>query len=161
MKGTKNRFTKPTLYFSLVGFIAAAIPALFFIGVESCLEKLGYSCISAIPIICNCAAFICLLLPISFFVYLLRSHSSFSDSQIKGRILIFDSILFLCIPTALEPYVSTANTLCNVADGQNGLELVFSAWLALPVLLLFSFIFEQIFKGRQIAILNSDGFIAV
>jgi len=39
--------------------------------------------------------------------------------------------------------------LCNGNGGQNGLELAFTAWLALPILILFSFVFKRIFKQTK------------
>ena len=148
-KRSINSFTKPTLYFCLVGFIAVAFPAYVLLGLEYCLEKLGYSCENAILSICKCATYICLITPVTFFYYLFRSRNWFSISQIKRRILLFDLTLYVCIPAALEIHFSTPQILCNVTDGQNGLELAFSAWLALPVVMLLSVVFEQVFKGRS------------
>ena len=39
--------------------------------------------------------------------------------------------------------MTNANTLCYVSDGENGLEFIFTAWLGLPIIMVFSYIFSQ------------------
>lgn len=149
MGDTRYKFIGPTISFSLIGIIISAFPAIILLGSESGLEKLGLDCIEAMSVIWHFAVCICVLLPVFFFFYLRRSERWFSDLGIKRRVIFFNSALYVCIPAALEPYFSTAHTLCYVSDGQNGLELVFSAWLSLPILLLISVAFELFFRKRQ------------
>jgi len=46
-------------------------------------------------------------------------------------------------------FFSERKTLCYVADGQNGIQFVFTAWLAIPILICLSLCFQAVLKKRN------------
>ena len=69
---------------------------------------------------------------------------------LKSKLILYNLVEYICIQSSIGSLFSNSNTLCYESDGQNGLELVFSAWLALPILIVLSIVFNRIFKQTEI-----------
>lgn len=61
----------------------------------------------------------------------------------------FNLIEYIFIQASLALFFTSGQTLCYVSDGQNGLELVFTAWIALPILIGLSVLFNQTLKSQN------------
>ncbi|WPO77180.1 hypothetical protein [Flavobacterium sp. KACC 22761] len=72
----------------------------------------------------------------------LRSKETETSEKLRTYLIFFNFFEYFFIQTALSIFFTTADILCYGSGGQNGIELVFTAWLALPILMIFSYIFE-------------------
>jgi hypothetical protein len=60
------------------------------------------------------------------------------------RLLIFNIIEYSFIQCTLTILFTNGQTLCYRTDGQNGLEFVFTGWIAIPILIVFSYLFDNL-----------------
>ncbi|AWG22383.1 hypothetical protein FFWV33_13045 [Flavobacterium faecale] len=135
-------FIKSTLKFSILGFLIPGITAIFLLGIQMFLSALGIECTTSWKIIWTVTIISGISLPFIFGNYI----TNITDEKLKTLKLkykIFCLIEYICIQASFGCYFSSSNTLCYVSDGQNGLELVFTAWLAIPILIILSFIFKE------------------
>lgn len=61
-----------------------------------------------------------------------------------GKLMIFNIIEYTFIQCTLATFFTSGPTLCYVTDGQNGLEFVFTGWMALPFLVVLSLVFDNL-----------------
>src|SRR5687768_3865510 len=110
---------------------------------QMAISFLGIECSNAWKVLWWLTSLGTILLPILYI-------RSFTIKIKKGvnlttiEITVFNIIEYTFIQCALAAYFSNANTLCYVTDGQNGLEFVFTAWMAIPLLIGLSLIFDLI-----------------
>jgi hypothetical protein len=67
---------------------------------------------------------------------------------LKINLIVFNFFEYIFIQAGLASLISNEEMLCYGTDGQNGLEFVFTAWLSLPFLLVFGFLFKYIWKSK-------------
>ncbi|PKB15229.1 hypothetical protein [Flavobacterium sp. 5] len=135
-------FIKSTLKFSILGFFIPGFTAIFLLGIQMLLSACGIECTIAWKIIWTITTILGISLPFIFANYI----TNITDEKLKSlksKFRIFNFVEYVCIQSSLGCYFSSSNTLCYVSDGQNGLELVFTAWLALPILVILSFVFKE------------------
>jgi hypothetical protein len=144
----KFNFIKPTIIFSIVGFFIPGFTAIGLLGLQMLLSKIGIECSTAWTIIWTITTIGGLLLPFLFYIHIITLAADKMQS-LKTRLTFFNLFEYIFIQSSLTPLFTSGRTLCYVTDGQNGLELVFTAWLALPILIAFSFVFNQIFKQTK------------
>jgi hypothetical protein len=60
-----------------------------------------------------------------------------------AKLTLFNFIEYICLQGCLAQFFTNSKTICYGSGGQNGIELVFTAWIALPILLCLSFVFKQ------------------
>ncbi|MDH5367455.1 MAG: hypothetical protein OEW67_10740 [Cyclobacteriaceae bacterium] len=70
----------------------------------------------------------------------------------KNKIWVFNFLEYIFLQGTLTVFWTSAETFCNVNDGQNGLEFVFTAWLSLPILIVLSFMFDLKLKRTKLNI---------
>ncbi len=145
----KFNFTKPTQIFAIVGLFIPGFTALGLLGLQMFLSNLGIECSNAWAIIWTTTIIAGIILPFLFYRHITRLTIEKLHS-LKTRLTFFNLLEYIFIQSSLTPLFTNGRTLCYVGDGQNGLELVFTAWLALPILILFSFIFNHTFKTINI-----------
>ena len=145
----KFNFIKPTLIFLIVGFFIPGFTAIGLLGLQMLLRKFNIECSTAWTIIWIFTISAVLILPILFYRYITRLTKDKLHS-LKLRLNLFNLLEYIFIQSSLTPIFTSGQMLCYGRDGQNGLELVFTAWLALPILLIFSFIFNKTFKTLNI-----------
>ena len=141
----KFNFIKPTLIFAIVGLFIPGFTAIGLLGLQMLLSKIGIECSSAWTIIWMTTIIAGLILPLLFYRHINRLTIDRLQS-LKTRLIFFNLLEYILIQSSLTPLFTNGQTLCYGSGGQNGLELVFTAWLALPILTIISFIFNQTFK---------------
>jgi|TARA_B110000967_G_scaffold46094_1_gene46434 hypothetical protein len=144
----KPDLLKPTLIFSAVGFFIPGFTAIGLLGFQMLLSSLGMECHTAWTAIWTVTILGGIMLPILFY----RHITTLTDkklSNLKTHLTIFNLLEYTFIQASLALFFTSGQTLCYVSDGQNGLELVFTAWLALPILIGFSLLFRQKMKSKN------------
>lgn len=140
---------KTTLIFSIIGIFVPGITAIGILGFQMLLSKFGIECSAAWKTIWTVTIIAGLILPLLFYRHLTLITPN-KIPALKMRLILFNLFEYISIQSSLAPLFTNGETLCYVSDGQNGLELVFTAWLALPILIVFSFIYNQVLKMRDI-----------
>lgn len=130
------------MIFCIIGFIIPGFTAILLVGLQLTLGKIGVECTSIWKSFWLFSWIGMILLPVLFFRNLKRKETE-SYEKLKTQLIFFNLFEYFFIQVALSTFFTTANTLCYVSDGQNGIELAFTAWLSLPVLMIFSYIFEH------------------
>ena len=147
LKHKKFNFLKPTLIFLIVGFLIPGFSAIGLFGFQMLLTSFGLECHDAWNVLWAITAFGALMLPILFF----RHIQYLTENKIKNlkiRLTLFNLFEYIFIQASLASFFTTGQTLCYVTDGQNGIEFAFTAWLALPILVGFSLLFQQSIKKK-------------
>jgi len=129
------------MFFCLFGFFIPGFTAILLIGIQIFLSKLGIECTNSWKSFWVISWTGMILLPILFFKNL-KNKESEKYQKLKTNLIFFNFFEYFFIQTALSAFFTTANTLCYVSDGQNGIELAFTGWMALPILMIFSYFFE-------------------
>ncbi len=141
----KPDLLKPTLIFSAVGIFIPAFTAILLLGFQMLLSSIGLECHNAWKVLWTITILGGLTLPIFFYRHI-KKLTEKKLENLKTRLSVFNLIEYTFIQASLALFFTSGQTLCYVSDGQNGLELVFTAWLALPILIVFSLLFEQRLK---------------
>jgi hypothetical protein len=115
--------------------------AIILIGIQMFFTKLGIECTNSWKLFWGISWVGMILLPILFFKNL-KNKEIEKYKKLKTNLIFFNFFEYFFIQTALSSFFTNANILCYGSGGQNGLELVFTAWLALPILMIFSYFFE-------------------
>ena len=144
----KFNFIKPTLIFAIVGLFIPGFTAIGLLGLQMLLSNIGIECSTAWTIIWTTTTIAGLVLPLLFYRHI-ASLTIDKIQSLKTRLTFFNLLEYIFIQSSLTPLFTSGQTLCYVSDGQNGLELVFTAWLALPILVAFSFIFRKTFNQTK------------
>lgn len=129
------------MIFCVIGFIIPGFTAILLVGIQIILEKLGMVCTSIWKTFWLLSWIGMILLPILFFKILNKKETE-SYEKLKTNLVFFNFFEYFFIQTAFSLFYTKADTICYVSDGQNGIELAFTAWLSLPILMIFSYIFE-------------------
>ncbi|MBK6266648.1 hypothetical protein JKA74_16500 [Marivirga sp. S37H4] len=142
---TKKRknYTNSTLLFCLVGLFIPGLTIYVILGAQLIIEKLGVKCHFIWPILWTIAAIGAIVTPL-IFVRLMNSKLKTGYNYPNNKILNFNIIELTFIQCALGAFFSNAHTLCYGNGGQNGLEYIFTGWLALPLIIIFSLIFDKL-----------------
>jgi hypothetical protein len=141
----KPNLIKPTLIFAIIGLFAPGFTAIGLLGLQMLLSNFGIECSAAWTIIWTTTIIAGLILPFLFYRHLVLLTSN-KLHLLKTRLIFFNLFEYIFIQSSLTPLLTSGRTLCYISDGQNGLELVFTAWLALPILIILSFIFNRALK---------------
>ena len=147
----KFSFLKLTLFFSVIGiFIPVLASNILFLS-QRLLSLVGLECSNAWTIIWALSGLFALVLPILFF----RHISKRSEGKIKGlvvKLILFNLIEYILIQSCLTPLFTRGHSICYGVDGQNGLEMIYTAWLALPILVSFSMFFDKKFTSIDLTL---------
>ena len=145
----KFDFIKPTLFFAIIGLFIPGFTAIVILGLQMLLSYFGVECSKAWTVIWSTTIIAGLILPFLFYRHV--KHLTIDKlKSLKTLLIFFNVIEYILIQSSLVPLFTNGKALCYVSDGQNGLELVFTAWLALPILIMFSFILNQTFKTLNV-----------
>jgi hypothetical protein len=145
----KFDFRKPTLIFSIVGIFIPGFTAIGLLVLQMLLSNFGIECSTAWTIIWTTTIIAGLILPYLFYRHITVLTVDKLQS-LKTRLLFFNLFEYIFIQSSLTPLFTSGRTLCYVSDGQNGLSLIFTAWLALPILLTLSDIYNKTIKTASI-----------
>lgn len=138
-------FIKPTLIFSIIGLFIPGFTAILLFGIQMSLYSFGIDCEICWKIIWSLTTITGIALPI-YFIQHIKKITSKKIETLKTKLLLFNLIEYICIQSSLGSLFSNTRTLCYESDGQNGLELVFTAWFSLPILITLAFVFNRILK---------------
>lgn len=133
---------KSTLIFSIIGLFIPGFTAIFLFGIQMLLCSFGIECGITWKIIWSLTTITGIILPVYFIRYI-KKITSEKLRTLKTKLFLFNLIEYICLQASLGSLFSNAKTLCYESDGQNGLELVFTAWLSLPILIIIAFILKQ------------------
>ncbi|MFK5983589.1 MAG: hypothetical protein QM499_11790 [Flavobacteriaceae bacterium] len=148
MKNKKFNFLKPTLIFLIVGLFIPGFTVIALLGFQMLLTSLGIECHNAWNILWTVTVLGGLILPILFYIHI-QYLTEKKLKNLKLRLTLFNLFEYIFIQASLALFFTNGQTLCYVSDGQNGMELVFTAWLALPILIGFSFLFQQTLRKNE------------
>jgi hypothetical protein len=135
------RYLKATMIFCLIGFFIPGFTAILLLGIQMLLTEIGMECANSWKLIWTGTWIGMVLLPILFFRYLNRK-STIPYQKIKKNLILFNLFEYIFLQASLASLLTNGNTLCYGSGGQNGIEFAFTAWLALPILIIFSYFFE-------------------
>jgi hypothetical protein len=135
------RYLKATMIFCLIGFFIPGFTAILLLGIQMLLTEIGMECANSWKLIWTGTWIGMVLLPILFFRYLNRK-STIPYQKIKTNLILFNLFEYIFLQASLASLLTNGNTLCYGSGGQNGIEFAFTAWLALPILIIFSYFFE-------------------
>lgn len=140
-----NYFIKPTLKFSLAGISIPGFTAILFFFVQIGLTYLGIECSMAWTILWIVTTIGAVASPIIFIRKLKKSIQQGHDLTSRET-TIFNLIQYSFIQCSFTALFSSSKTLCYASDGQNGLQFMFTGWIAIPLLIILSLAFDQIRK---------------
>lgn len=129
------------MIFCLIGFFIPGFTAILLLGIQMLLTEIGIECANSWKLIWTGTWIGMILLPILFFRYLDRKPTE-TYQKLKTNLILFNLFEYLFIQASLASLFTNGNTLCYGSGGQNGIEFAFTAWLALPILIIFSYFFE-------------------
>jgi hypothetical protein len=129
------------MIFCLIGFFIPGFTAILLLGIQMLLTEIGMECANSWKLIWTGTWIGMVLLPILFFRYLNRK-STIPYQKIKTNLILFNLFEYIFLQASLASLLTNGNTLCYGSGGQNGIEFAFTAWLALPILIIFSYFFE-------------------
>ncbi|TDE44512.1 hypothetical protein E0I26_09115 [Flavobacterium rhamnosiphilum] len=143
MENINFDFLKPTIIFSVIGIFVPGFTAIGLIGTQMLLSSGGIECSISWKVIWTLTTIIGIALPITFIKYI-RNITIEKLETLKTKLIIFNLVEYVCIQSSIGSLFSNSKILCYGSGGQNGIELVFTAWLALPILVVLSIIFNRI-----------------
>jgi hypothetical protein len=148
LKNINFDFLKPTIIFSIIGIFIPGFTAMGLVGTQMLLSSVGIECTVAWKIIWTSTIILGIVSPIIFIKHI-RNITDEKLKTLKTKLTIFNLVEYVCIQSSIGSLFSNSNTLCYGSGGQNGLELVFTAWLALPILVVMSIVFNRIISRNE------------
>lgn len=142
----KFDFIKPTLIFAIVGLFITDLTAIGLFILQIFIHSLGIECATAWTIIWTTTIIAGLILPYLFYRHIaMLTVDKLQSLQI--RLIFFNLFEYIFIQSSLTPLFTSGQKLCYYITPQNAHKLVSTtAWMALPILVIFSFIFNQTIK---------------
>lgn len=89
------------------------------------------------------------LFPVLFYLHI-RTLTLANSGLLRAKLLLFNFLEYLFIQVSLASLMTNENILCYGNGGQNGIEFIFTGWLALPILILFSIIFQLTYLKHKV-----------
>jgi hypothetical protein len=143
----KDNFLRPTNIFAIVGIFIPGFTACGILGLQMLLVLFGIECASAWKILWFFTTVASLLVPAIFFRYIIKTNDDIK--RIKKWLTVFNIFEYTFIQATLGMLFSDGKRLCYVTDGQNGIQFIFTAWVAIPVLICLSYLFQAVLKKRN------------
>jgi len=144
----KPDLLKSTLIFSVVGVFIPGFTAIGLLGFQMLLTLFGIECHNAWTVLWSLTVLGAITLPFLFYQHI-TTLTKKKLSNLKTLLIFFNLFEYTFIQASLALFFTSGQTLCYVSDGQNGMELVFTAWLALPILIGLSMFFKLILKSKN------------
>jgi hypothetical protein len=144
----KFSFIRPTLKFAIAGIFIPGFTAILIFLPQMGMQYLGMECALNWKIIWVLSGIGTVVFPYWF----IRQHNrriAMGATTTAADINFFNVIEYTFIQCAFSSFVTTSHTLCYVTDGQNGLELVFTGWIAIPFVIAISYFFDYLRDTRE------------
>jgi len=139
----KYNFIRPTLKFCIVGFFIPGFTAIAIAGFQIGLASLGIECANAWTILWITTTIGTVIAPI-IFIRLMNIRLASGYNLEPGKLLSFNIIEYTFLQGTLAMLFTSGRVLCHGIDGQNGLEFAFAGWMALPILIVLSLLFDKL-----------------
>jgi hypothetical protein len=143
----KISYISSTLKFCIAGLLIPGFTAIVILGLQMGLGLLGIECSRSWTILWVLTTIGAVTAPIVF-IGLMNKRLSEGYVLTTDKLLIFNIIEYIFIQCTLASFFTSGQTLCYVSDGQNGIELVFTAWMALPFLIGLSWWFDKLRESK-------------
>ena len=140
----KFNFLKPTLISCVIGVFIPGFTAILFFLFQLLTNKLNVECETYWKSLWILTTIISIVSPIFFIKNIEKTKN-----PTLAKLTFFNFIEYISIQACFAQFFTSGKTFCYGSGGQNGLELVFTAWLALPILICFSFIFKYRFEKLE------------
>jgi len=134
----KFNFVKPTLISCAVGFFIPGFTAILFFLFQLLTDKIGIDCSTSWKSIWILTSLISVALPFVFIENIKKTNN-----PTLTKLTLFNFIEYISLQASLAQFFTDSKTICYGSGGQNGIELVFTAWIALPILVCISFVFKH------------------
>lgn len=141
LKRAKFNFVWYTVLFCIFGFFLCGGTLYLLFAIHLAFDHFLNDCVQAMKLTWY-LCLLCLILTILLFSVYLRRKAVHSNQHLKKQLAVFNALALIFIQGALGVFSSDPAFLCDGTDGQNGLELVFNGWCALPLLLLISYYYN-------------------
>ena len=139
---TKFNFLINSLIFSLIGIVIPGFTLVFMFLMQKLFDEAGLECSMFWKATWIVGWTGSLILPYYFYNHF-KCVKQKNLHLLKTHLLLFNFLFYISLQISFGCIMTNANNLCYVSDGQNGLELIFAAWLGLPIIMVFSYIFSQ------------------
>ena len=153
--GRDYNFIRSTLKFCIAGFFMPGFTAIAIAGFEIGLVSLGIECAIAWTILWTITTIGALIAPIIFTRLMYRRLASGYNLELS-KLLSFNIIEYTLIQCTLVMFFTSGRVLCYATDGQNGLEFVFTGWVALPILIVLSLLFDKLRERKTEELMPND-----
>lgn len=138
----KFNFLINSLIFSLIGIFIPGFTLVFIFLMQKLSDEAGLECSMFWKATWIMGWIGTLSLPYYFYHHF-KSVKLKNLHLLKTHLLLFNFLFYISLQISFGSFMTNANTLCYVSDGENGLEFIFTAWLSLPIIMVFSYIFSQ------------------
>lgn len=133
----KFNYIKPTLISCAIGLFIPGFTAILFFLFQLLSDKIGIDCSTSWKSIWILTSLISVTLPFVFIENIKKTNN-----PTLTKLTLFNFIEYISLQACLAQFFTDSKTICYGSGGQNGIELVFTAWIALPILVCISFIFK-------------------
>ncbi len=155
MTTKKNQsFISSTLKFCIAGLFIPMVTVYAIVGLQMGIDYLGIECKTSWTILWTITTVGAIAAPFVF-VRLMNKKLSTRYNFSNDKLLNFNIIEFTFIQCSLATFFTNGQTLCYGNGGQNGIEFMFTGWLALPFLIVLSLTFDNL-RSRKIEELRAD-----
>lgn len=137
-------FLKPTLISCLIGIFIPGFTAILFFLFQLLTDKFNIECEIYWKFQWILTSVIAVAAPMIFIKNIEKTKN-----PTLTKLTIFNFVEYMSLQVCLAQFFTNAKTICYGSGGQNGMELVFTAWLALPILICFSFIFKYKLENKS------------
>ena len=139
----KYSFISPTLKFCIAGLFIPGFTAAAILGLQMAIGLFGAECETAWIILWMLTSIGAVVAPL-IFIRSMNKRLSEGYNLTTKKLIFFNITEYTFIQATLAMFFTNRHTLCYVTDGQNGLEFVFTGWMALPFLVMLSFRFDNL-----------------
>lgn len=133
----KFNFIKPTLISCIIGVFIPGFTAILFLLFQLLTSKLNVECEVFWKSTWILTTIISIVAPIVFIKNIEKTKN-----PTLTKLTIFNFVEYISLQAFIGQFFTTGKTICYGSGGENGMELIFSAWLSLPILISLSFLFK-------------------
>lgn len=134
----KFNFVKPTLISCAIWFFIPGFTAILFFLFQLLTDKIGIDCSTSWKSIWILTSLISVTLPFVFIENIKKTNN-----PTLTKLTLFNFIEYISLQACLAQFFTDSKTICYGSGGENGIELVLTAWIALPILVCISFVFKH------------------
>ena len=136
----KFNFLKYTLIFCIIGIFIPGFTRVLFFLFKTLTEKISVDCVTYWNSIWILTSLLAVLLP-----YFYIKNIKKTKNPTLTKLTLFNFIEYICLQACLARIFIDSETLCY-GTGEDGVEIYFTGWLALPILMFISFLFKHLSK---------------